>query len=215
MTPTPQQKQQLQAYAALIRQWNPKINLVAPATLKTLESRHIADSAQLLEYIDVSTPQTIADIGCGAGLPGIVLAILAPQHHITLVERDQRKAAFLHTAVHALGLKNTRVMAQDVAQICDNMPGVFSIITCRAWTNLNDILNKTYPLLTSQGQWLLLKGRAVDEELKGCETPFHFTKEIWSSKVDSGEGEKGFVLRITPAVSCEGETSNVSSTGNA
>ncbi len=186
------QTEQLQAYAALLRQWNPKINLVAPSTLATLEERHLADSAQLVPYLPSQQGLNILDVGSGAGLPGLVMAILCPQHRFTLAERDQRKAAFLHTATYSLGLTNVKVHAADVMRL-DNQ---YDIITARAWADLQGILTLTSPLLAEQGAWLLLKGKAVDTELRACETMFHLTAEKYPSKVSSIDGGQGWVVHL-------------------
>ncbi len=180
-------------YAALLRQWNPKINLVSPTTLPHLEERHLLDCAQLAPHLPANGPLEILDVGSGAGLPGLVLAILAPQHRFTLAERDQRKAAFLHTAIHSMGLANVKVHAADV-KVLQNQ---FDIITSRAWASLSDILSLTAPLLTEQGAWLLLKGKALDAELRACETLFHLTTERAPSIVPSIDGEHGWILKLS------------------
>jgi len=135
----------------------------------------------------------VLDVGSGAGLPGLILAILAPQHRFTLAERDQRKAAFLHTAVHGLGLTNVKVHAGDVRKL-ENQ---YQIITSRAWASMADILELTSPLLTERGAWLLLKGKALDEELKACETLFHLTADRIPSIVPSIDGEHGWILKLS------------------
>lgn len=155
--------EKLAAYAALLRQWTPKINLVAPSTVGDLERRHLLDSAQLLPYLPAK-PARVVDCGSGAGLPGMVLAILAPQHTFTLAERDQRKAAFLVTARHALGLKNVTVHDGDVGKLPH---GAFDVVTARAWANMADIVAQTRPLIVPTGMWLLLKGEAVSQEMEG------------------------------------------------
>ncbi|RYG58674.1 MAG: 16S rRNA (guanine(527)-N(7))-methyltransferase RsmG [Alphaproteobacteria bacterium] len=180
-------------YASLLRQWNPKINLVAPSTLAALEERHLLDCAQLAPHLPSAGPLEVLDVGSGAGLPGLVLAILAPGHRFTLAERDQRKAAFLHTAIHSMGLTNVKVHAADVKSL-DNQ---FDIITSRAWASLNDILTLTSPLLKEQGSWLLLKGKALDAELRACETLFHLTTARTPSIVPSIDGEHGWVLKLS------------------
>lgn len=196
---TPGQQRQLQAYAALLRQWTKKINLIAPSTLAGLEQRHVADSAQLAPHLPQESSH-IVDVGTGAGLPGLVLAILAPQHTYTLVERDQRKAAFLRTAIHQLGLGNVTLHAADVATLAA-APSFrkADVITCRAWASMAEILAITHPLLASSGYWLLLKGQALDAELSTCETPFHLTTERWPSIVSGRDGERGWVVKMTPS----------------
>lgn len=190
---TPQESQQLQAYASLLRQWNPRINLVAPSTLPQLEERHVLDSAQLVPHLPAEGALEVLDVGSGAGLPGLIMAILCPAHRFTLAERDQRKAAFLHTAVHELCLGNVKVHAGDVKTLA----GPYDRITARAWASLTDILQLTSPLLASTGEWLLLKGKALDEELRACETLFHLTTERTPSIVPSIDGEHGWVIRLS------------------
>lgn len=153
----------LEAYAALIRQWTKKINLVAPSTVVDMEQRHILDCAQLLGHLPAKATQVL-DCGSGAGLPGLVLAILAPQHTFTLAERDQRKAAFLFTAKHALKLENVVVWDGDVR---DLPTGKFGVVTARAWADTAEIVQLTQALLVPTGEWLLLKGEAVSRELEG------------------------------------------------
>ncbi|MBI1308569.1 MAG: 16S rRNA (guanine(527)-N(7))-methyltransferase RsmG [Proteobacteria bacterium] len=188
-TPSASQSEMLSRYATLLRQWNSKINLVAPATVSQLQQRHIDDSAQLVPHIP-QAPQRVLDVGSGAGLPGLILAILAPQHSYTLVERDQRKAAFLQTVAHQLGLTHVKVLNDDIK----NVKNQYDTITCRAWAELSAILSLTSPLLAPGGQWLLLKGKAFDVELKACETLFHLTTERWPSIVPG----EGWVVQVRP-----------------
>lgn len=202
-TATPEQSVKLSAYAALLRQWNTKINLVAPSTLAALEERHITDSAQLAPLLPTQSCQVL-DVGSGAGLPGLILAILAPQHHYTLAERDQRKAAFLRTAAHTLNLTNVHVHSADVSALSAFNPSTlqsfnppYDVITCRAWAELKDILALTSPLLAKNGHWLLLKGQALDAELKACETLFHLTTQCWPSIVTGKDGEHGWIVKVT------------------
>lgn len=183
---------QLQTYAQLLRQWNPKINLVAPGTLSDLETRHIVDSAQLVPHLPAEEAVEVLDVGSGAGLPGLIMAILAPHHRFTLAERDQRKAAFLHTAVYSLGLSNVKVHATDVTKLQNQ----YDIVTCRAWADMKAIFTLTSPLLKEQGVWLLLKGKALDAELKACETMFHLTEERFASRVSDIDGGRGWVVRL-------------------
>jgi 16S rRNA (guanine527-N7)-methyltransferase len=190
----------LAQYAALLRQWNPRINLVAPATLNTLESRHWEDCAQLIQYLP-EAPTHILDVGSGAGLPGLVVAALTPQHAVALCESDQRKAAFLHTAVQTLALKNVAVYACRVEQLT-SQPGFVApaLITARAFAPADKILKLTAPLLAPGGQWLLLKGQAVDVELRTCETLFPMTITRHPSTVPDKDGRVGWVVRITPTL---------------
>ncbi len=92
-----------------------------------------------------------------------------------------------------MGLGNVKVHAADV-KIIENQ---FDIITSRAWASLSDILTLTSPLLSEQGAWLLLKGKALDEELRACETLFHLTTDRTPSIVPSIDGEHGWILKLS------------------
>ncbi|MCY4336914.1 MAG: 16S rRNA (guanine(527)-N(7))-methyltransferase RsmG, partial [Litoreibacter sp.] len=100
--------ERLEAYAALLMKWNQKINLVSPAILPELWTRHILDSAQVFKFFPES-PKSLCDIGSGGGLPGMILAILAqekePELTTTFLESDRRKCAFLQTVAAQLALK--------------------------------------------------------------------------------------------------------------
>lgn len=183
----------LKHYAARLREWNTKINLVSPDTLKDLEQRHWLDCAQLIDYLPTESVN-ILDLGTGAGLPGLVLAILAPQHRYTLVESDSRKCAFLHTIVQDLKLPQVEICNQRVESL--NRHHQYDVITARAFAPLEKILTMSEPFLKPEGCWLLLKGAAVDEELRTCETLFPMTVEQTSSRVLSSKGETGWVLKI-------------------
>lgn len=105
----------LQHYAALLRKWNPAINLIAPSTVADLETRHIADSAQLAK-LSASAGDQWVDIGSGGGLPGIVMAILRPDLDVTLIESDKRKCSFLRTCARELQLRNLKIVNARIEQ---------------------------------------------------------------------------------------------------
>jgi 16S rRNA (guanine527-N7)-methyltransferase len=186
----------LTQYAQRLREWNQRINLVGPETLKHLERRHLADCLQLISYLPTEKSLKIMDLGTGAGLPGLVLAIACPQHQLTLVESDSRKCAFLHTVIQDLGLTNTTVLNQRLETL--SATPTYQVITARAFAPLSKILPLSRGFLAPEGHWLLLKGVAVDEELRGCETLFPMTTTRWQSKVADDGGTHGWVLKITP-----------------
>lgn len=102
---TAETRERLAAYLALLGKWNPRINLVGPNTLADAWRRHILDSGQLYRYLPTK-PHRLVDIGSGAGLPGLILAIMgAPDVH--LIESDQRKCVFLREAARITAAKVT------------------------------------------------------------------------------------------------------------
>ena len=154
----------LESYVALVEKWQPRVNLVSPASLTDIWNRHIWDSAQLAPYIPGGSPRLV-DVGSGAGFPGLVLAILTDAE-CHLVESDQKKAIFLSTVIRECGLRvkvhNHRIESLPCLQA--------SIITARALAPLDRLL----PLLASQlrpgTRCLFLKGARAKAELAALAT---------------------------------------------
>lgn len=191
LTPTPHQLKQLERYKEGLLDWNQRINLIAASTEAAVTTRHIQDSAQVVPLLPAA-PSKVLDVGSGAGLPGLILAILAPQHHYTLAEKVQKKAAFLSAMMKELGLQNVTVHPARVELL---KPNRYDVITCRAWTNLSDIITLTRPLLSSKGCWCLLKGEAFQTELEACPAASKMTIERHRSITSPS----GVLVRLTPA----------------
>ena len=160
----------LQRHLQLLRQWQPRINLVAASTLDDAWQRHVVDSAQLLDHIPTDA-QNIVDIGSGAGFPGLVLAILGAPG-VTLIEADKRKAAFLREAARAVGCTDVQVLAGRVedAQVRAD------VVTARALAPLPQLLSWSAPLLNENGTCIFLKGRNHGRELTDA-------RKIWNMRV--------------------------------
>jgi len=155
----------LERFVALLEKWNRSINLVSPQSLSEVWTRHILDSAQLAPIFDDSVANAV-DIGTGGGFPGLVLAILfkhsASKRHVTLIESDQRKCAFLMTVSSTLKL-NTTVIAKRIEQAA---PSQADVLTSRALAPLSQLLGYAHRHLKPDGTALLLKGRAVESEIE-------------------------------------------------
>lgn len=154
--------ERLERYAALLEQWQPKINLVGPKTMADYWTRHFLDSAQLLPYL--GAPGRIVDLGSGAGFPGLVLAIVTGiETH--LVDSDQRKCIFLREVSRETSapvmVHNAR--AEAIA------PLGADLITARAFAPLADILTMGSAHLAPGGRMLLLKGEGWREEVAVAE----------------------------------------------
>jgi len=181
------QHDRLATFAALLRRWSPRINLVAPGDLPRLWDRHIADAAQLVPLIPPGT-RTLADLGSGAGFPGLVLAILTglPVH---LVERDRRKAAFLREAVRATAAP-AAVHAADAATLT---PLAADLVTARAVAPLPALLPLVARHLAPGGVALLPKGVAADAELTAATPLWTMRVERFPSRTDPA----ATILRLT------------------
>lgn len=159
----------LDVYADLLRTWNPKINLVSRTTIDDLWTRHVEDSAQLLNLAPMDARQW-ADLGSGGGFPGLVIAILAdetrPTLHVTLVESDQRKAVFLRTVIQKTGI-DARVVGQRIEAA---EPLRADVLSARALAPLTVLLGFAERHLAAGGICLFPKGAGwrgeVDEALE-------------------------------------------------
>lgn len=176
----------LHSYAALLTKWTAVINLIGSADRGDIWSRHIADSLRLLPLIPSGTARGI-DLGSGAGLPGLVLAI-ASGIHFDLVESDQRKAAFLQEAARVTGAP-VQVHAARI-EVVDLAPA--PLVTARAMAPLNALLALAAPLLAPGGTALFLKGVRAAEEVQKA-------REIWRMNVvqHTSSGQPGAILSIT------------------
>jgi 16S rRNA (guanine527-N7)-methyltransferase len=176
----------LGAYAALLTSWNRRINLVGRDTIGDLWRRHILDSAQLFPLIPPAAG-VLVDLGSGAGLPGLVLAIMGvPEVH--LVEADQRKAAFLREAVRITGAG-----AEVHARRAETMPRLEGdVVTARALAPLPALVDMATPFLGRHGIGLFLKGRGVEAELAGIDE----TSGIRWERLPSRSDPSGSVIRV-------------------
>ena len=145
-------------YLALLSKWQRAINLVGKNTLANAWRRHILDSAQLLPHIEKDLK--IADLGSGAGLPGLVIAI-ATGANVQLVESDQRKATFMREVARETGTD----VDVHVARI-EDLPSLDAdIVTARALAPLPKLLPWVHRHLKRGGKSVLMKGAGVDQEL--------------------------------------------------
>ena len=152
--------EQLRAYVGLLLEENERQNLIAKSTVEEVWERHIADSAQLVRFAPRSDSSWL-DIGSGAGLPGLVIAILT-QGPVTLVEPRKLRADFLSRAAVALGL-NGRVTVH--AARAERITGTFDVITARAVASLDALLRISQHLSTDKTLWLFPKGKSARNEL--------------------------------------------------
>ncbi|MCB1530302.1 MAG: 16S rRNA (guanine(527)-N(7))-methyltransferase RsmG [Rhodospirillales bacterium] len=177
-------RDRLEAYQALLQKWQPKINLVSPKTLAKAWERHFKDSLQLINYIPDS-PQTLFDIGSGAGFPGLVLAIVRPDLDVHLVESDEKKCAFLGAVSRETRTKVTihNMRIEDAAQALDAAPDIITaralaplerlLEYCRVWGEKNPDLKLVFP-----------KGEKAEEEVSLARQKWAFDLEKHPSRTE-------------------------------
>jgi 16S rRNA (guanine527-N7)-methyltransferase len=177
----------LQRYVDLLLEWQAKTNLVAPSTLPTLWTRHIADSLQLLSLAPSAVRWT--DLGSGGGFPGIVLACGLAETSgamVHLVERNAKKAAFLREALRVTGSPGTAHLA-DIGDSVDRITGKVDCVTARALAPLHQLIGYVEPLVRQGAKALFLKGQDVDAELTEATKYWNIKPQLHSSRT-SGHG---------------------------
>jgi len=188
------------AYQAILTKWAPRINLVGASTLGSFWHRHILDSVQILPLARPEAKSWV-DFGSGAGFPGLVIAALLESldgAHITLIEASTKRCGFLREAARAMqvhvDIVNDRL--EDV------LPRPVDIITARAFTALDRLLNYAGPWQGPQTQALFPKGEEVSAELAQASTNWLFKSTIHPSVSDV----RGCIVEITECQARTGST---------
>jgi 16S rRNA (guanine527-N7)-methyltransferase len=152
----------LLAYLALMGKWNRVYNLTALRDPQESVTHHLLDSLSVLPYVH---GPVVADVGSGAGLPGLALAIVRPDWQVVSIEAVDKKAAFQRQAAAELALANVRVEGRRVEDVA--LARGANTIVSRAFATLAHFVVLTRHLLAAGGQWVAMKGRLPQDELAG------------------------------------------------
>lgn len=152
-------------YLALLVRWNATYNLTAIRDPREMVTKHLLDSLAMHPHVAALADRggALADLGTGAGLPGIPLAITYPRLQVTLVESAGKKARFMREAIRSLRLANARVIEGRIEAV--DAPGAFDAITARALATLPLLVELGGPLLKPDGVLLAMKGVDPVEEI--------------------------------------------------
>lgn len=155
-----QTQQRLLDYLVLMEKWNKVHNLTAVRDADEMVTLHLLDSLVVLPFIDA---KHLLDVGSGAGLPGIPLAICLPDLLVTVIDSNSKKVSFMRQAKAELGITNLDVLGDRVEEISSTRK--FEIIISRAFSDLSLFISLTHHLLDAQGKWLAMKGVYPEVEL--------------------------------------------------
>lgn len=175
--------ERLAAYVQLLLKWNATINLIGKTTETEIWGRHIWDSWQLVPLVPRGTRKMV-DLGSGAGLPGLILAIAFPESKITLVERDARKVTFLREAVRALALDNVTVLQKDAMELTET----YDIVTARALAALSELFSLASRIMGKGAICLFPKGENFAKEIEEAAGNWVFEHQVIPSKTNEKAG---------------------------
>ncbi|WP_442969863.1 16S rRNA (guanine(527)-N(7))-methyltransferase RsmG [Roseibium sp. Sym1] len=177
--------ERLQVYVDLVLKWQPAQNLIAPSTIPDIWTRHVADSLQT--QWSYPEARTWVDIGSGGGFPGVVTAILLadePDAHVHMIESNQRKAAFLRTALRETGSKGTvhpgRI--ESVAKTWTHGP--VDAVSARALASLDLLLQLAEPFTAQGAKAVFHKGQDFQREVNEASARWHFDMVEKESLID-------------------------------
>lgn len=199
----PVQLQQLEQYLALLVKWNRAYNLTAVRDEQQMVTRHLLDSLVIAPFV---TQRRWLDVGTGAGLPGVPLAILYPDKDCHLLDSNGKKTRFLFQVKTALGLDNMTVHQARVESFAAAAP--YDAILSRAFASLDDMVQCCRHLLATDGRFLAMKGAQASAELEAL-TVTEFESVVHPLSVP-GLAESRYLVELRPseALQCRPSTTS-------
>ncbi len=168
------QQDKLLAYLQLLEKWNRVHNLTAVTDPLGMVTRHLLDSLSLFPYL--KEQNTIVDVGTGAGLPGIPLAIAFPDKHFTLIDSRQKKITFVQQVILSLKLRNVTAVCSPVQDF--QPPHLFDAVISRAFAALEVFVEKAGHLCASQGRLIAMKGPLEENRLASLSLGYSIEKVV-------------------------------------
>ena len=157
---------QLLQYLAMIQKWNRVYNLTAVRDPMEMLTHHLLDSLSVVEPLRHQTQAgsiRLLDVGSGAGLPGVVIAICCPEISVTCIDAVAKKAAFVQQTAASMRMPNLRGAHGRVEELRET----YGVVSSRAFASLADFVTLSEPALAPEGIWLAMKGKRPDDEIAG------------------------------------------------
>lgn len=167
ITLTENQYEQFQKYFELLAEWNEKMNLTAITDENGVALKHFADSLSLLNFVDIPQNSSLADVGTGAGFPGVVLKIARPDIKLTLIDSLNKRLVFLGEVCAQLGIEAELIhsRAEDGARD-EKLRENFDFVASRAVARMNVLSEYCLPYVKVGGAFCAMKGAQANEEFK-------------------------------------------------
>jgi len=158
----------LNEYLALLKKWNKPFNLTALRSESDMVVKHLLDSLSVESYL--ISAERVCDVGTGAGLPGIPLAICLPDTQFVLLDSNGKKTRFLEQVKNQLGLSNVEIVQDRVENY--RPQALFDVVISRAFADLNRMCRVTHHLLSDDGLWFAMKSQTAESEILGLDRRF-------------------------------------------
>ena len=191
INPTEEQLENLLTYAEYLVEYNSHTNLTAIKDIDAIYLKHFYDSLTIVKSIDLNNINSLADIGTGAGFPGMVLKIMYPHLKVVLIDSNNKKITFLKNLVEKLKLTNIECLNVRCEEYALTHLDSFNLVTARAVANMRILSELCLPLVSIDGYFIPLKGN-VEEEL-------NISKDLISKLNGKIESEFSFTLPIEEA----------------
>ena len=164
LEPTELQLNQLHKYFELLVEYNKVMNLTGITEEEDVYLKHFYDSITLVRTVDLSSVNSLCDIGTGAGFPGMVLKIMYPELNVTLVDSLNKRIEFLKIVIKELGLNKIEAIHARAEEYANDNREKYDIVTARAVASLNVLLEYSIPLVKVDGYFIAMKGKMEEED---------------------------------------------------
>ena len=189
---SPPQQSSLVQYLVLLEKWNKTYNLTAIRDIRQMLVHHVLDSLVVIPHLPLKgTSVRLLDVGSGAGLPGVPIAIADPDARVTMLDSNQKKTAFIQHAIGELRLANASVVCARVEDWKSQSP--FQIITSRAYSELRLFVEQTKHLLGQDGIFAAMKGQFPKDEIEAL-PPDYVVRNVIKLNVPGLDAERHLVL---------------------
>lgn len=189
---SPLQQASLVQYLALLEKWNKTYNLTAIRDIRQMLVQHVLDSLVIVPHLQLKGEEVrLLDVGSGAGLPGVPIAIAAPGVRVTMLDSNQKKTAFIQQAISELRLANANVVCARVEDWKSEEP--FQIITSRAYSELKLFVEQTKHLLVQDGIFAAMKGQFPKDEIDALPSDY-VVRNVIKLNVPGLDAERHLVL---------------------
>ena len=185
------QQSSLVQYLVLLEKWNKTYNLTAIRDIRQMLVQHVLDSLVVIPHLPLKGIDVrLLDVGSGAGLPGVPIAVAMPQVRVTMLDSNQKKTAFIQHALGELRLTNANVVCARVEDWNSEEP--FQIVTSRAYSELRLFVEQTKHLLKKDGIFAAMKGQFPKDEIEAL--PSEYTCNVIKLNVPGMDAERHLVL---------------------